>query len=165
MRFQIFISKGFAMCTLQNTKFCIARIPVSKWLMLIKLFDLSVSARKASKELEISYNTCLKAYDTIRLAILEQLSKSDKKLKGEIEADEAYFGGKRKGKKGRGSKNKTFVFGILERNGKVRVNIVKDVSAKSLMNETVKKVKRGSNVYTDKWKGYDSLMFCGYRQY
>ena len=45
---------------LQNTKFCIARIPVSKWLMLIKLFDLSVSARKASKELEISYNTALR---------------------------------------------------------------------------------------------------------
>ena len=31
------------------------------------------------------------------------------------------------------------------------------------MNETVKKVRRGSIVYTDKWKGYDSLMFCGYR--
>ena len=91
------------------------------------------------------------------------MSKSDKKLKGEIEADEAYFGGKRKGKRGRGSKNKTIVFGILERNGKVHVNIVKDVSAKSLMNETVKKVRRGSIVYTDKWKGYDSLMFCGYR--
>ena len=31
------------------------------------------------------------------------------------------------------------------------------------MNETVKKVRRGSIVYTDKWRGYDSLMFCGYR--
>jgi transposase len=37
------------------------------------------------------------------------------------------------------------------------------VKAESLMTETVKKVRRGSIVYTDKWCGYDSLMFCGYR--
>jgi transposase len=37
------------------------------------------------------------------------------------------------------------------------------VSAESLMTETVKRVRRGSIVYTDKWRGYDSLMFCGYK--
>jgi transposase len=47
--------------------------------------------------------------------------------------------------------------------GKVSVSILSNVKAESLMNETVKKVRRGSIVYTDKWKGYDSLMFCGYR--
>jgi len=31
------------------------------------------------------------------------------------------------------------------------------------MKETIKKVRRGSIVYTDKWKGSDSLMFCGYK--
>jgi len=40
---------------------------------------------------------------------------------------------------------------------------VQDVSAESLMTETVKRVRRGSIVYTDKWRGYDSLMFCGYK--
>jgi len=30
------------------------------------------------------------------------------------------------------------------------------------MTETVKRVRRGSIVYTDKWRGYDSLTFCGY---
>jgi len=39
-----------------------------------------------------------------------------------------FFGGKRKGSRGRGAKNKIPVFGILERNGKVKVEIVKDVS-------------------------------------
>jgi len=43
------------------------------------------------------------------------------------------------------------------------VSIVKDVSAESLMKEAIKKVRRGSIVYTDKWKGSDSLMFCGYK--
>jgi len=84
-------------------------------------------------------------------------------LNGEIELDESYFGGRRKGKRGRGAAGKVPVFGILERNGVVKVEIVKDVSAKSLLNMTVKTVRRGSIVYTDKFRGYDSLMFCGYR--
>lgn len=55
------------------------------------------------------------------------------------------------------------IFGILERGDKVSVSIVQNVSAKTLMNETVKKVRRDSIVYTDKWHGYDSSMFCGYK--
>jgi transposase len=47
--------------------------------------------------------------------------------------DESYFGGKRKGSRGRGAKNKIPVFGIIERNGKVKVEIVKDVSAETLL--------------------------------
>jgi transposase len=84
-------------------------------------------------------------------------------LKGEIEADETYFGGKRKGKRGRGAKGKVPVFGIIERGGKVRVDVVRDVSAETLLRLAVKRVRRGSVVYTDKFKSYDALMFCGYR--
>ena len=49
------------------------------------------------------------------------MASKDALLSGEIEADESYFGGKRKGKRGRGSRNKVPVFGILERNGNVKV--------------------------------------------
>jgi len=84
-------------------------------------------------------------------------------LTGEVEADESYFGGKRKGHRGRGAKNKVSVFGILERNGLVSVDVVLHVGAKTLLNMTIKKVRRGSIVYTDKFRGYDSLVFCGYR--
>jgi len=84
-------------------------------------------------------------------------------LSGEIELDEAYFGGKRKGKRGRGAANKTPVFGILERNGQVKVEVVQNVTAHTLLTNTVKVVRRGSIVYTDHYSGYDSLMFCGYR--
>lgn len=69
----------------------------------------------------------------------------------------------KEGNRGRGAKNKTIVFGILERKGKVSVDIVSNVSAGTLLASTVKKVKRGSIVYTDKWHGYDSLMFSGYK--
>ena len=139
------------------------RISPSQWISLIKLFELSVSARKAAMDVALSYKTSLKAYDILRRVIVEDLARTDSPLKGELEADESYFGGRRKGKRGRGAGHKTIVFGILERRGKVSVSIVNDVKAESLMNETVKKVRRGSIVYTDKWRGYDSLMFCGYR--
>jgi transposase len=146
-----------------NTSFCRLRISSISWLLLIKLFELEMSARKASFQLGLSYPTTLKGFDILRCVILQELSRSDEVLRGEIEADESYFGGKRKGKRGRGAGGKTIVFGILERGGKVSVKIVKDVSSETLIQETVTKVRRGSIVYTDKWKGYDSLMFCGYR--
>jgi hypothetical protein len=53
--------------------------------------------------------------------------------------DESYFGGKRKGS--RGAKNKIPVFGILERNGKVKVEIVKGVSAEALLKRNHKESK------------------------
>ena len=44
---------------------------------------------------------------------------------GEVEADESYFGGQRKGKCGRGAAGKVAVFGLLKRNGKVYTGILK----------------------------------------
>jgi transposase len=146
-----------------GTSLTTMRIPYRSWLILIKLFELEISARKAGRQTGVSYPTALNAFDTIRRSIVEHISHQDELLKGEIEADESYFGGKRKGRRGRGARNKTIVFGILERDGKVSVSIITDASAESLMQETVKKVRRGSLVYTDKWRGYNSLMFCGYR--
>ncbi len=139
------------------------RISSVSRLLLVKLFELEVSARKACIQLGLSYPTTLKGFNLLRVTILKELARSDDTLKGEIEEDESYFGGRRKGKRGRGSENKTIVFGILERGGKVSVSIIKDTSAETLIHETVAKVRRGSIVYTDKWKDYDSLVFCGYR--
>ncbi len=149
---------------LADRRFSHLNLSYSQWLSIVKLFELSISAREASRQLKISYKTALKSFDAIRFAIVQELAKDDNTLRGEIEADEAYFGGRRKGKRGRGSRNKVIVFGILERRkGKVTVDILKDVTADSLLNATVKKVRRGSIVYTDKWRGYDSLIFSGYK--
>jgi len=52
--------------------------------------------------------------------------------------DESDFGGKRKGKRGRGAANKLPVFGILERDGIVKVELVEDVSARTLLDLTIK---------------------------
>jgi transposase len=138
-------------------------ISARDWLWLVKLFELEVSALKAAGQTGLSYPTVLKAFTVMRKSIIAHADDGGIILNGEIEADEAYFGGRRKGKRGRGARDKIPVFGILERNGLVRVEVIKDVSAESILDLTLKKVRRGSIVYTDKFKSYDSLMFCGYR--
>ncbi len=138
-------------------------ITASQWLWLIKLFELETSSRRIASEIKLSYPTALKATNLIRQAIATESNDYELLLKGEVEADESYFGGRRKGKRGRGAANKIPVFGILERNGIVSVDVVPNVGAQTLLNMTIKKVRRGSIVYTDKYRSYDSLMFCGYR--
>jgi transposase len=122
-----------------------------------------VSARKIAQQVQLSYPTVLKAVTIIRIAIIANTKDAQDLLNGEIELDESYFGGRRKGKRGRGAYNKVPVFGILERNGTVLVEVVKDVTAESLLSMTIKTVRRGSIVYTDKFRSYNALMFCGYR--
>lgn len=114
-------------------------------------------------QLSMSYNAAYKAVNTIRMAILAHTEDADTLLGGEVEMDESYFGGHRKGKRGRGAAGKVPVFGILERNGIVTVQVVPNVKAETLLNLTVRKVRRGSIVYTDRYGAYDALMFCGYR--
>lgn len=139
------------------------RVSYKTWLWLIKLFDLEVSANRAAAELTLSYPTALKAFDLMRYAILSTADDAEQLLSGEIELDESYFGGRRKGKRGRGAAGKVPVFGILERNGVVCVNVVPDVTAESLLDMTIKTVRRGSIIYTDRFRSYDALMCCGYR--
>ena len=138
-------------------------ISFKKWLWVIKLFELEVSARKIAQQVQLSYPTVLKAVTFLRITIVVSTKGAQELLNGEIELDETYFGGRRKGKRGRGAYNKVPVFGILERDGVVKVEVLKDVTAQSILNMTIKTVRRGSIVYTDKFRSYDALMFCGYR--
>lgn len=138
-------------------------ITYKDWAWIIKFFELELSANQAARHTGLSYPTVLKAFDVIRYAIISSAEDAAELLGGEIELDESYFGGRRKGKRGRGAAAKVPVFGILERNGVVKVEVVKDVSVQSLLDMTLKTVRRGSIVYTDKFRSYDSLMYCGYR--
>ena len=92
---------------LSRTKFSALRLPYSDWLSLILLFELGMSTRRASRSIKASYKTVLKAFMLVRMAIAEGLAKDDTLLKGEIELDESYFGGHRKGNRGRGAAGKT----------------------------------------------------------
>jgi transposase len=77
--------------------------------------------------------------------------------------DESYFGGRRTGNRGRGAAGKIPVFGILERGGNVRVDVVQNVTGETLLTMAIKKVKRGSLIYTDKFRSYNGLISYGFR--
>lgn len=157
---------GYTFGDFTGTWFGESRMKISNWLWVIKLFELEVTAFQAPVQTGLSYPTVLRAFTAIRRTVLAQEEPEllrQEVLRQEVEADESYFGGRRKGRRGRGAFGKIPVFGILERKGKVSVSVVPNVSTRTLMDQTVKLVKRGSLVYTDKYRSYDALTFYGYQ--
>ncbi|WP_085907082.1 IS1595 family transposase [Kiloniella majae] len=84
---------------------------------------------------------------------------------GEIEVDESYFGGKRKGKRGRGAAGKIPVFGLLQRGGKVYTKIIPDAASSTLMPIIECKIVPDSIVYSDCWRGYNVLDVSDFRHF
>jgi transposase len=82
---------------------------------------------------------------------------NNKQFGGKIELDESYFGGVRKGKRGRGAAGKVAVFGILKRDGKVYTQIVLDAKTDTLMPIIRNRIKPDSVVCTDCWRSYNAL--------
>ncbi len=138
------------------------QVPFSTLLLAIKLFELDLSTREAARQLGLAYNTVWRLHHLFCMAIL-CIAEDTASLKGEIKLDESYFGGRRKGKQGRGAACKVPIFGILERGGKVRVEVVQNVKEEILLERTIQKVKRGSLVYTDRFQSYNGLVSYGFR--
>ena len=98
--------------------------------------------------------------DWLWLVKLFELELSSRKIATQLGLSHPLF---QKDKRGRGAAGKIPIFGILECNGIVKVEVLKRVSAESILNLAIKTVRRSSIVYTDRYRGYDALMFCGYR--
>ena len=142
-----------------------SHISERKFRKLLMYFSEDETASKTSKYTGISRNSVNKIYQKLRVRIA-RISVAGTPELGEFEVDESYFGAKRvRGKRGRGAAGKTPVFGILKRDGKVFVNIVKNCSKEQLMPILEGKVLEGSTVYSDGWKSYDGLILNGYDHY
>lgn len=126
-------------------------------LQILYYFYLEVSAKKTAKEMDLDYGVVHRKFMDFRKSIRKYLENEARKLNGELELDETYFGGKKKGTRGRGAKNKAIAFGILERKGKVYTVIVPNVSKDTLMNEIKSRALKGSVFYSDGWKSYADL--------
>lgn len=124
---------------------------------LLTFFVAGIPARTASELVGINRNSASKFYGFIRLPIAEQLARQTPKLDGEIEVDESYFGGHRKGKRGRGAAGKIPVFGLLKRNGYVYTQIVPDAKEGTLMPIIRNKIRPDSIIYSDCFRSYDVL--------
>src|SRR5690606_5089478 len=100
------------------------RLRDSEQRKLLEFFVAEVTARAAADLMGLQVNTAALFYRKIRIVIAEKLEASASEFAGEIELDESYFGGVRKGKRGRGAQGKVPVFGILKRGGKVYTQVI-----------------------------------------
>lgn len=108
-------------------------------------------------EYGVSYGKVTRIFRMVRELLFHQAELEGKRLSGDIEIDEAYFGGRKKGNMGRGTRNKSVVLGLLERDGKVYTRVVTNLTAHTLLEIIRGKTRKGSVYYTDTFKSYNSL--------
>ncbi len=145
-------------------------LPMKSWLgavwMIVNAKN-GISSCEIARSLGVTQKTAWFMAHRIRLALQ---AGSFEKLKGQVEADETFIGGKasnmhkaerEKKIKGRGSVGKAVVLGLLERQdgkpSKVRAKVVKDTTSETLQSEVRENVEAGSELFTDAWKSYRGL--------
>ena len=134
-----------------------SQLSKSKQDRLIEHFVAGATARYAADLVRVNPKTAVYYFHRLREIIAYQLEQeADAVFSGEIEVDESYFGGKRKGQRGRGAAGKVPVFN-LKRGGKVCTKIIADASSATLYPIIECKVVPGYIVYSDSWRGYNVL--------
>ena len=143
-----------------------SRLSVYKQRHLIEHFVAGTTARTAASLCDVNRKTAAFYYHRLREIISYELEQeADVVFAGEIEVDESYFGGRRKGQRGRGAAGKIPVFGLLKRGGKVYTKIIPDASSASLCPIIEHKVVPDSIVYSDTWRGYNALDVSDFKHY
>ncbi len=139
-----------------------SHIPIHIWLYAIHEMSSAkkgVSAHQLHRKLGITYKSAWFMAHRIRF-IMEGDTPLAEKMKGIVECDETYVGGKGKGlgKKfcGRGTL-KTPVFALVERDGRVKSQVVERVTGKNLKGIIKKNVETASTIMTDDFKSYKGL--------
>ncbi len=124
---------------------------------LLRAFAFSTTAHHAARVVRCSYPTAHAAYTRFRLTLQAMTDEEKRPLLGALELDESYFGGKRKGKRGRGAAGKVAVFGILERAGRVYTVAVPNCQKETLMAKIEAATVKGAVFYTDEFARYQDL--------
>ncbi len=128
------------------------RIGSRNWLMLIRLFEQEFSARIISEKITKSYPTALKALDVLRLAIIANSSDAKHWL------DHVYFlSVELEAKQELQTIND--VFGILDKDGKVKIDFLEGFTADKILNLNPKMLRRSLIYYTDGCQPYEALIF------
>ena len=135
-----------------------SRLSVYKQDRLMEHFVSGSTALTAASLCRVNRKTAAYFFCRLREVIAFELeAESEALFGGEVEVDESYFGGSRKGRRGRGAAGKVPVFGLLKRGGRVYAKVIADASSRTLMPIIERKVVPDSIVYSDSWKGYNAL--------
>lgn len=142
-------------------------IGLDKWLPAAWLLSNSkngISSYELSRSLGVTQKTAWFMLQRIRLAMQDSFDGG--KLKGMVEVDETFIGGKarnmhiakrKKVIQGRGATGKTVVMGMLERGGSVKAHVIAERDKPTLHAKIDAHVERGSHVMTDELISYWGL--------
>jgi len=141
-----------------------SRLSIYKQERLIEHFVAGTTARTAAALVGVNKSTAAYYFHRLRELICAAID-DQTPFHGEVEVDESYFGGKRKGKRGRGAAGKVPVFGILKRGGKVYTKVIPDVRSDTLMGIMEHKIVPDSIVYSDSLGSYNALDVSDFRHF
>ena len=142
-----------------------SRTSLQLWFYAIYLFVVTrhgVSGKELQRALGVTYKTAWRMGHQIR----DLMSNADgfEMLRGHVELDESYVGGKRSGgKRGRGAPGKTIVMGVKERGGRMIAGTIPNIKMATLRGVVRSTVEPGATVSTDELIGYGLLEGDGYR--
>jgi transposase-like protein len=131
-----------------------SHIPISKWLMaffLICSSKKSISANQLHRMLNITYKAAWFMAHRLRFAVSPQMPLA-KLLKGEVEVDETFVGGK--GFRCSRMRRHTPVVALIERGGNMQTRVVSNVSQHNLGKVLNECVSKDAVVHTDEHTAY-----------
>ncbi|WP_276617015.1 IS1595 family transposase [Roseimicrobium sp. ORNL1] len=137
-----------------------SHVPLAKW---IRAFHLMCSSKKGISSLQLQRNLGLGSYRTAwhmthRIRLAMKCEPFAGLLKGTVQADETYVGGKSYGQgKGKGMENKTIVVSLLQNDGPKRSYIIHKANAHTIKALITENVEKGSNIHTDEFNSYKNL--------
>ncbi len=135
------------------------------WARLLRYYADEHTANSMAPKLQLAYNTVYKAITTLRFAILAQAMDAPQFLSGGFGRDLGLEGGRIKHGSGREKLSPIPVFGFIERNNRVFIDVLPQLEALSVFhfnfNFSLKLVRMGNLIYTDRYQRYDALLLCG----
>jgi len=138
----------------------VGNLSCKQWLWIIKLFELDVPAQLAAQQMGLAYNTAVKAMNSLRRAILSHALDSGRLIEAGLLRQE-----NQAAEDAAPLAAEAPVFGIRERAGWVFVDLASDITPASidyLKNTFHLKIAVYANiVYTDRYRHYDALLYCG----
>ncbi len=147
-----------------GTIFHDSHLPLTKWFLAVALIadaKKGVSANQLKRHLGIgSYKTAWYLAHRIRKAMEEsEGSLLAARLKGTVEVDETYVGGKYDPRRKRAKYDKPAVMGLIERgnSGRVRTMRLKTVSKETLVGTILNHTEQDAHIMTDQHQGYKTV--------
>ncbi|MFC5863004.1 IS1595 family transposase [Acidicapsa dinghuensis] len=119
-----------------------------------------VSAKQVQRETGVTYKTAWRMFKQIRSMLKDDETGLGGPDSHGVEMDETYFGGVRrgvKGKPGAGDKKKTAIVGIVERQGRIRAMTAHDTKSATLLGMVKTHILPDTTVFTDEYQPYDGI--------